>query len=203
MAVAAKKAGLPAVVPPKEEILGRLSKFVLGGLGMGGWLTTATNNIVFDRLARLERDPLSLAQFHQLLVLGHQAPPSEDFLKYYWLSAPPDHPYPIASLTPFQPDFSNDTIKSLDHLAWGLERLYADSLLWWGNVRAGYLALRDLSADQLREHFRRKRWDNGRMERRGPPLPLHVIPRDNRYLISEMACKCYGDAPKGESSRFA
>jgi pimeloyl-ACP methyl ester carboxylesterase len=124
MALAATRAGQPAIT--QDEIRGRLSKFILVGPGIGGWLGTATSNIVFDRLARIELDPLSLAQFSQLLILGHQAPPSEDFLRYYWLSAPADHPYPIGSLTAFQPNFADDTIKSLDHLAWGLERLYAD-----------------------------------------------------------------------------
>jgi hypothetical protein len=123
MALAAAKAGQPAVTAPQDEIRGRLSKFILVGPGIGGWLGTATSNIVFDRLARIEQEPLSLAQFSQLLILGHQAPPSEDFLRYYWLSAPADHPYPIGSLTAFQPNFTGDTVKSLDHLAWGLERL--------------------------------------------------------------------------------
>jgi hypothetical protein len=49
---------------------------------------------------------------------------------------------------------------------------------------------------QLQTLFRQERWDSERMARRGPPLPLHVIPKDNRYLISEMACKCYGPTPK-------
>jgi pimeloyl-ACP methyl ester carboxylesterase len=108
MALAATRAGQPAIT--QDEIRGRLSKFILVGPGIGGWLGTATSNIVFDRLARIELDPLSLAQFSQLLILGHQAPPSEDFLRYYWLSAPADHPYPIGSLTAFQPNFADDTI---------------------------------------------------------------------------------------------
>lgn len=199
-ALAKTKVSLPVLAPPKDEILQRMSMFVLGGPGIGGWLSASTTpNLVFDRLARLARDPLSLAQFAQLLVLGHQAPPSEDFLTYYWLIIPTDHPYPISSLSDFKPEFSNNTIKSLEHLSWGLARLYADSLLWWGNVRAAYLELRDLNADHLRELFRSKRWDTDRMIRRGPPLPVHAIPKDNRYLISEMACKCYGGAPTIQS----
>jgi hypothetical protein len=105
--------------------------------------------------------------------------------------------YPISALTDFQPDFSNDTIKSLDHLAWGLTRVFAYGLLWWGDVRTGYLTLRDLSTAELHELFNKRRWDSDRMVRRGPPLPLHVIPKDNRYLISEMACKCYGGGQGG------
>jgi len=93
-ALAAKKITVPALATPKDEILERLGMFVLGGPGIGGWLSRSTSLIVFDRLARLEQDPLSLAQFGQLFVLGHQAPPSQDFLRYYWLSIPPEHPYP-------------------------------------------------------------------------------------------------------------
>ena len=106
----------PAVISPRDEILGRMSMFALGGPGIGGWLTASSGQIVFDRLGRIEKDPLSLAQFGQLLVLGHQAPPTEDFLRYYWLSIPAEHPYPIERFLEFRPDFSSDTIKSLDHL---------------------------------------------------------------------------------------
>jgi len=190
----AQKLALPAVAPPKEDILRRLDLFVLGGPGLGGWLSKSSNSLIFERLARLEQDPLSLAQFGQLLVLGHQAPPSDDFLRYYWLSRASDHPYFIPSLSDFQPDFANDTIKSLDHLAWGLKRVFADALLWWGDIRTGYLALRGVNKAELDQLFSEHRWDHERMERRGPPLPLNVIPKDNRYLISEMACKCYGSA---------
>ena len=159
----AEKIAAPARLSLKEEILGRLSLFVLGGPGIGGWLTKSTNNVIFERLAFLDQQPLSLAQFTQLLVLGHQAPPSEDFLRYYWLSSPADHPYPVSALTDFLPDFSDDTIKSLDHLAWGLTRVFADGLFWWGDVRTGYLALRDLSTAELSELFNKRRWDNDRM----------------------------------------
>jgi hypothetical protein len=199
----AQKLAVPTVAPPKENILKRLDLFVLKGPGLGGWLSKSSNSLIFERLARLESDPLSLAQFAQLLVLGHQAPPSDDFLRYYWLSSPVDHPYSIPSLSDFQPDFSSDTIKSLDHLAWGLKRVFADALLWWGDIRTGYLALRDSSKAELDGILGQRRWNHERMKRRGPSLPLHVIPKDNRYLISEPTFRnsCIAFSPiRGSSS---
>lgn len=43
--------------------------------------------------------------------------------------------------------------------------------------------------------YEEKKFDTNRLEIRGPPLRLVDIPRDNRYLISEMACKSYGTKP--------
>jgi hypothetical protein len=180
----------------RNKVYDELKLFILPGPGIGSWLTSKADSAVFERLARLEQEPLSLAQFKQLLVLGHQAPPSDDFLRFYWLTFPDAHPYRVASLSDYKPDFSGDTIKSLEHLAWGLRRLYADSLYWWGSIRAGYIALREMDAEDLSKFFRSKRFNTDRMVGRGPHLPMESIPKDDRYLISEMACKSYGAAPK-------
>ena len=64
----------------KEEILEQLQLFSLGGEGIGGWLTAETNPQVFDRLGRLEEEPLSKVQLNQLLVLGREAPVSRQSL---------------------------------------------------------------------------------------------------------------------------
>jgi hypothetical protein len=68
-----------------------------------------------------------------------------------------------------------------------------DALLYYGNVRTAFRSLRDLSQVELDCLFAQKRFDTDAIERRGPPLPLRPIGKDNRYLISEMACKSYGD----------
>ena len=47
---------------------------------------------------------------------------------------------------------------------------------------------------QIETFFSSKQFDTEAIKRRGPPLPLKPIAKDNRYLISEMACKSYGDS---------
>ena len=39
-------------------------------------------------------------------------------------------------------------------------------------------------------------FDTQLIKQRGPALPLKQIPKDDRYLISEMACKSYGEKPE-------
>jgi hypothetical protein len=74
----------------------------------------------------------------------------------------------------------------------GLYRLYVDALLYFGNIRTAYRSLRDKSADDLGVFFQSRRFDTNLIKSRGPALDLVPIARDNRYLISEMACKSYG-----------
>jgi hypothetical protein len=68
-----------------------------------------------------------------------------------------------------------------------------DGLLYFGNVRSAFRALREQSSHGLRQYFLAKRVDTDAIKRRGPPLPLRPIEKHARYLISEMACKSYGE----------
>jgi hypothetical protein len=130
------------------------------------------------------------------LVLAHEAPTSDDFFCYYWLHTPEEHPYDVKKLPNFDPKwFGNQSIQSLAHLKWGLYRLFVDGLLWFGNVRTAYRALRGKDAEGLKQVFATKRIPTEAIKARGPALPLKQIVRDDRYLISEMACKSYGGLP--------
>ena len=162
--------------------------------GIGGWLTANTDDVVFERLSRIVDEPLPAVQLNQLLVLGQEAPVEDGFFRYYWLEAPQEHPH---DLPPCKKEWldSNGKIVSLDHLEWGLRRLYVDGLLYFGNVRTAFRKLRDLSTAKIENFFSLRRFDTDAIRRRGPALPLRVIPKDDRYLISEMACKTYGDEP--------
>ncbi len=183
----------------KEEILEQFSLFSLGTGGIGSWLAPETDDAVFDHLAKVDREPLSKVQLDQLLVLAHEADVSDDFFQYYWLSAP-THPYDVKKVPGFHNSWlAPNAIQSLDHLKWGLYRLYTDGLLWFGNVRTAFRHLRGMTKAELTSFFGDKRFDTARIKQRGPALPLRDIPRDDRYLISEMACKSYGDAPTSPS----
>ena len=186
---------------PKETILEQLHLFSLGGEGIGGWLTEETDDRVFDRLDDIQNHQLSRPQLNQLLGFGHQAPVSDGFFSYYWLECPVKHPYAVEQLPGFQPRWVGGTtgITSLPHLEWGLYRLFADGLLYFGNVRTAFRSLGTLTRQELDSFFQRKRFDTDAIKKRGGVLPLQPILRDNRHLISEMACKSFGGDSGSES----
>ncbi len=185
----------------KETILGQFSLFSLGGDGIGGWLTEETDGKVFCRLDNIQEEPLGKAQLNQLLVFGNQAPVSDGFFRYYWLECPLMHPYPVDQLPGFEQQWIENTteIVSLSQLQWGLYRLFTDALLYFGNVRTAFRTLRILTREELNTFFQRRRFDTDAIKRRGNVLPLRAIPQDDRYLVSEMACKSFGDGPESES----
>jgi hypothetical protein len=140
---------------------------------------------------------LSLAQLNQLLLLGHEMGVSPGFFSYYWLEGPA-HPYDVTKIDRFDARWHDNperAIISIEHLRWGLHRLYVDCMLYFGNIRTGYRFLRPLDRDELREFFTVRMYDSDAMQRRGAPLPLVPISRDARHLIAEMACKTL-DEPK-------
>jgi hypothetical protein len=180
----------------KAEILDEFSVFSVPTAGIGSWLTDQTHSDVFDRLGKLDKEPLPGVQLNQLLVMGHEAPVGDGFFRYYWLLAPDRHPYAVRDVPGFSEEWLrlDGMIVSLAHLKWGLYRLYIDGLLYFGNVRTAFRKLRDLSLSELDDLFCCERFDTEAIKRRGPSLPLKFISKDSRYLISEMACKSYGDA---------
>ena len=185
---------------PKETILDQFQLFSVGGEGIGGWLTENTDDRVFERLDKLDENPLTRSQFNQLLGFGHQAPVSKDFFQYYWLECPPKHPYSVKRLPDFDCGWMNNmnAIMSLQHLKWGMYRLFTDALLYFGNVRTAFRRLRTLAREDLDAFFFSKRFDTDAIKERGEVLPLQPIPQDDRFLVSEMACKSFGDGPESE-----
>ena len=184
----------------KSEILEEFQIFAVPAGGIGAWITEATHDDVFARLGRLDEEPLTAVQLNQLLVLGREAPVSDGFFRYYWLCASEAHPYPVRDVPGFEDRWTaSESVVSVQHLKWGLYRFYIDALLYFGNVRSAFRALRDLPLAGLHDFFAKRSWDTAAIKRRGPALPLRQIARDDRYLISEMACKSYGDTPATES----
>ncbi len=183
----------------KQAILQQFQHLSHGSDGIGAWLTEQTDDNVFQRLGRIQQEPLSKVQLNQLLVFGHEAPVSDDFFRYYWLESPAEHPYPVTARPGFDEQWIKaNAITSLSHLEWGLYRLFTDALLYFGNVRTAFRKLRALTQSELRDFFRQQRFDTPTIKQRGPALPLQAIPKDDRYLISEMACKSFGDLSESE-----
>jgi hypothetical protein len=188
----------------KEQILDQFKLFSIGTDGIGGWLGPGTDDRVFERLEGVDREPLSKVQLNQLLAFGHEAPVSDDFFRYYWLSAPAPHPYDVKGVPDFDKAWvDSNAIVSLAHLRWGLCRLFTDGLLYFGNVRTAYRKLRTLTAAELAAFFGKRRFDTDAIKSRGPSLPLRPLPKDDRYLISEMACKSYDKGPDGGALKAA
>lgn len=176
-----------------------LKIFAGGTGGIDSWLGPDTAAEVLDRLRAIPQEPLPLAQLNQLLVLSHEAGMTTGFFQYYWGSAPQHHPYDVAKVEGYSDAAIDSTaISSIRHLAWGMRRLYIDGLLYFGNIRTAYRNLRTKSASELAGFFGRYRHSREALTSRGPHLPLDSFAKDDRYLVSEMACKSY-DAADGTS----
>ena len=53
-----------------------------------------------------------------------------------------------------------------------------------------------MTRPELVSFFGSRKFKTDIIKNRGPALPLESIAKDDRYLISEMACKSYGDRPE-------
>lgn len=183
---------MPVSSSVQSRILGEFQLFQGGTGGLDSWLGEKTPEVVFEALANIGERPLYRAGLNQLLTLSHEAPVSDAFLRYYWLSAPYDHPYKVCDIPRFEERWvGSNAIVSLDQLYWGLYRFYVDALLYFGNIRTAYQRLRGLSEKELFEFFLKRRVDTEGLMKRGEPVGLKGIAKDNRYLISEMACKSF------------
>ena len=189
-----------------NHIIDRFALFSGNERGIESWLTKETDPRVFKCLATIDSDPISRSQLNQLLLLGHEAAMSEGFFRYYWLEVPATstHPYKLDTIEGYSADFKDrNAISSIEHLRWGLYRLYVDGLLYYGNVREAYRQLRAMSFDEISHQQKRRCFDfNSKfgLLHRGAPLTLSQIPKDDRYLISEMACKSYAPAEGKDDS---
>ena len=150
---------------------------------------------VFDRLRNIEKQPISKVQLNQLFTLSGLPSMTFGFFEYYFLSAPEFHTYDVKKVDVFKEDYINDNfIISVDHLYWGIKRIYYDSLLYFGNITNGYKKLSKKNKEELIIFFKSKRFPIETIKVRGKTLDFEEIPKADRYLISEMACKTY-EAP--------
>jgi hypothetical protein len=181
----------------RERLFADYRLFHCTSNGLGLFASPLMHDEVVDRLLRLPEEPLTKVQLNQLLVLSKTGSMSDGFFRYYWCTEP-RHPYDVAAL-PYHAKgmVSGNTRKvhSHDHLRWGLYRLFVDALLFFGSVAAAYDALRSMTFEALEMFYQRKRFDTDAIATRGPALALQDIAKDDRYLISEMVCKTFGDLP--------
>jgi len=180
----------------KTDILAKFRPLFAGTGGIDSWLSENAPDAIFGRLDTLGPSPLTQASLNQLLTFNHEAAVSPGFFRYYWLTAPSAHPYDVQRLEVFDSTWlTAPAITSIDHLRWGVYRLYLDGLLFFGNIRMAFRSLRELDEEELKRLFSSKRMAPETMVDRGEPaFPLEDIAKDSRYLIAEMACKTYGES---------
>jgi len=163
--------------------------------GIEGFLSKNGKDQVFKRLEDIENNHLSEVQLNQLFVISGLHGFSFDFYNYYWLQNPSNgkgeaHPYDVKTIEGYDDEFTKvgEKITSLEQLKWGLYRLYVDSLLYFGDINKGFEYLSNLKEKEIIDFFSSKCY---KIRDRGESLEFENINKDDRYLISEMACKTY------------
>lgn len=193
-------------IAPVETSAAKADRTLLSSFSFGfdHWLFTKNPEEILQRIRTIDTNPIGRAQLNQILHLCHEAGISEGFFRYYWFENPSQHPYEVDKLPGYSvATLSSDLIRHHEHLKWGLYRFYTDALLFFGDVRLAFNRLRAMSGNQLREFFESKTFDAMGMARRGPAIPLVKIAKDNRYLISEMACKSHAATSGRQSDLYA
>lgn len=185
-----------------DELRARFEIFAGNTGGIETWLTASAPPVVFETLGRIDDAPITRATLNQLLLLSHEAAMSEGFFRYYWETVPASgaHPYDVRKIPGFDGARAPGLIASIDQLYWGLYRFYVDCLLFHGTMRIGYRHMRAMGHDEIAAYFKKRCVDKAALGARGPALPLGVIPKDERYLISEMACKSFEPRPEVAST---
>lgn len=167
--------------------------------GIESFITSESSHHIIDRVLNIENEPLSKVQFNQLLGLAQEIGVSDGFFKYYWLSDEPVA-YDVRTLPGYSSGYlKTESIESIDQLYWGLYRVWIDALLYNGSVRGFFKTSSNHSFEEICSYVIKKQIDTSAIRRRGPPLDFAAIAKDKRYLISEMACKSYGETPETES----
>ena len=166
-------------------------------------------NYLMRLLREIKLKPINKVRLNQLFMINGLQGFTFDFFKYYWLSCPVNpniHPYDLKELhlggkKVYEEDeieniFLNDIndITSAEQLRWGFLRIYADALLYFGNITLGYNYFGSLSALELADFFEAQKYNTETIKKRGHPIDFERIDIADRHLISEMACKNLDDS---------
>lgn len=157
-------------------------------------LDTDLYTVVSKVVKKMEVETLSCARLNQVLHLASEAGMEMGFFSYYFLKIPENHPYSVKNVfanKTYTPSPEAKEIESIEQLEWGLQRFFYDAMLFWGNFRQAYRDLRSLGEQEIIKLFVSKRYPGERMISRGEIDSATNIAKDDRYLISETACKTY------------
>jgi hypothetical protein len=110
----------------------------------------------------------------------------------------------VDDIPDFDPSYASfDRIETIEQLRWGLYRIYVDALLYFGTIRHGFHVLREKTADELKKFFAEKMFDSDSLMARGEAISPIGIPKDDRYLIGELACKSFEPSGADREAWFA
>jgi hypothetical protein len=182
----------------RAKIISEFELFRGNGGGIEAWFTDRIPDTVVDVLLNCEKRPISSEVLSQLLILSHEGGVSRGFFEFYFSYDP--HPdghswYDPKKLPEFEERFIGaNELLNINHLKWGLRRLYIDALLHFGNIRQAFRTLRTKDKLGIILSLTKQRFNTKDMISRGSGLPLETIAQDDRYLIAEIACKTYDPA---------
>ncbi len=174
----------------RQEIIAYFSDIMGTGNGIVGFISDNSSDYLFDVLLNIDKAPLTKVQFDQLLSLQHVQTMSDDFFRFYWLERPDKHFYEIDAI---EIPEGTDTIKSLEQLKWGFNRIIIDTLYVYGNIQKGYETLCNLSIQEITGIFSKHLFNTSQIQKRGNTLHFEQIDRNDRYLISEMAFNSFSN----------
>lgn len=175
-----------------ERLIKFSSKYFNDTVGIEGFISKKTNSLVLNRLEEISSEPLTYVQLNQMFSISLIPSVTDGFFKYYWLNVPTKHIYDVTKLETYSSyNFSEGKIVSLNHFFWGIERMFIDFLLCYGNINLGFKAMYNLTFDEIVTVFNKIRYDTETISQRGEPFEFSSISKDDRYLISEMVCKTY------------
>lgn len=172
----------------KDELIKGFSDLMGNGKGINGFISKNSSHYLINTLCDIDKSPLTKVQFDQLLSLQNLKTLSDDFFRFYWLEIPKVHFYQIDAIE-IRSDI--DAITSIEQLKWGFNRLFIDALYVYGNIQKGYETLCGLNRQAIYNTFSPFLFDTTQIKRRGNTLHFENIDKEDRYLISEMACKTF------------
>lgn len=180
----------------KEDLQAAYSVFNVRGEGIESLLWGDENDFICERIIGIPDKPLSKVQLNQLFGYVREMAVSDEFFRFYWCNGGRS-PYLVSALPGYSNSYGeHQDIRSVEQLFHGFYRIFIDGLLLCGNVRAYFRRACSLSAYQIQDHLNSLIFDTEAIKARGPALEMREISKDDRYLISEMACKSYGDIPE-------
>src|SRR5690242_20659679 len=80
---------------------------------------TELGRFISQRLPQLAQAPLSLTEFNQINHIMHEGGVTEGYYRYYFLSCPKQHPYPLSKVNQLMPELNPKGIASVEQLDWG------------------------------------------------------------------------------------
>lgn len=182
-----------------EKVLQSCGIYFSNSSGIEGFINKESDPLILNRLAELSQNPLTYVQLNQMLSIGLISAMSDGFYGYYWMHIPEKHIYNVKKLsTYFEFDLEHENVKDLEHFLWGIERMFCDFLLCFGNINQGYIQLCNKSKSELISFFSKRLYDTNAISKRGKPFEFRTISKDDRYLISEMVCKTYDSKNREE-----